>query len=55
MSNLQREIDALSQAANDVLALTQEQRAELDARAARYRQNPSDVIPGSKSGQTCSS
>jgi len=58
MSNLQQEIGALSQAEKmelldmlwesieaDVPALTEEQRAELDYRVARYRQNPSDVIP----------
>jgi putative addiction module component (TIGR02574 family) len=29
----------------DVPVLTAEQRAELDYRVARYRQNPSEVIP----------
>ena len=29
----------------DAIALTDEQRAELDYRIARHEQNPSDVIP----------
>jgi putative addiction module component (TIGR02574 family) len=29
----------------EALSLTDEQRAELDARIARHEQNPSDVIP----------
>ena len=29
----------------DIPALTDEQGAELDDRVARYRQNPSDVVP----------
>lgn len=58
MSNLQNEIGNLSAAEKfelldtlwesieaDVPALTDEQRAELDYRVARYTQNPSDVIP----------
>lgn len=58
MSNLQQEIGALSQAEKldlldmlwesieaDIPALTDEQRAELDYRVARYKQNPTDVIP----------
>ena len=58
MSNLQNEIGSLSVAEKfellDVLwesleadtpALTDEQRAELDDRTARYERNPSDVIP----------
>jgi putative addiction module component (TIGR02574 family) len=57
MSNLQNEIGSLSAAEKfellDVLwesleadtpALTDEQRAELDYRVAKYEQNPSDVI-----------
>jgi putative addiction module component (TIGR02574 family) len=57
MSNLQNEIGSLSAAEKfellDVLwesleadppALTEDQRAELDHRVARYQQNPSDVI-----------
>jgi putative addiction module component (TIGR02574 family) len=57
MSNLQNEIRSLSAAEKfellDVLweslegeaaALTDAQRIELDDRAARYQQNPSDVI-----------
>jgi putative addiction module component (TIGR02574 family) len=57
MSNLQNEIASLSAAEKfellDVLreslemeapALTEEQRAELDHRVARYRENPSDVV-----------
>ena len=57
MSNLQHEIGSLSTAEKfelpDVLwesleadapSLTDEQRAELDHRAARYERNPSDVI-----------
>ena len=30
---------------SDALALTDEQRAELDYRVAKYEKNPSDVIP----------
>jgi putative addiction module component (TIGR02574 family) len=58
MSNLQNEIGSLSAAEKfellDVLwesleadapAPTDEQRAELDYRVAKYEQNPSDVIP----------
>ena len=58
MSILQEEIGSLSAAEKfelldvlwesfeaDVPALTNEQRAELDHRVARYAQNPSDVIP----------
>ena len=58
MSNLQNEIGALSAAEKfelldvlwesleaESLPLTNEQRAELDYRAARYRENPADVIP----------
>jgi putative addiction module component (TIGR02574 family) len=58
MSNLQHEIGALSQAEKldlldilwesieaDIPALTDEQRAELDYRVARYKQNPADVVP----------
>jgi putative addiction module component (TIGR02574 family) len=58
MSNLQNQIGSLSAAEKfellDVLwesleadtpALTDEQRAELDYRVARYERNPSDVIP----------
>jgi len=58
MNNLQQEIGALSQAEKldlldmlwesieaDIPALTDEQRAELDYRVARYKQNPADVIP----------
>ncbi len=58
MSNLHNEIGGLSAAEKlellDVLwesleadapALTDEQRAELDYRVAKYEQNPSDVIP----------
>jgi putative addiction module component (TIGR02574 family) len=58
MSNLQNEIGSLSAAEKlelldvlwesleaDVPALTDEQRAELDYRVAKYEQNPSDVIP----------
>ena len=58
MSNLQNEIGSLSAAekfelldvlweslAVDALALTDEQRAELDDRVAKYEENPSDVIP----------
>lgn len=57
-SNLQNEIRSLSAAEKvelidalwesleaDVPALTDEQRAELDHRVARYQNNPSDVIP----------
>ena len=57
MSNLQHEIGSLSAAEKfellDVLwesleadppALTEDQRAELDYRVAKYEQNPSDVI-----------
>ena len=57
-SNLQNEIRSLSAAEKvelidalwesleaDVPALTDEQRAELDDRVARYQDNPSDVIP----------
>lgn len=57
-SNLQNEIGRLSAAEKvelidalwesleaDVPALTDEQRAELDDRVARYQSNPSDVIP----------
>jgi putative addiction module component (TIGR02574 family) len=57
-SNLQNEIGRLSTAEKvelidalweslegDVPALTDEQRAELDYRVARYQGNPSDVIP----------
>jgi putative addiction module component (TIGR02574 family) len=57
MSNLHNEIGSLSAAEKfdllDVLwesleadtpALTDEQRVELDYRAAKYEQNPSDVI-----------
>ena len=57
-SNLQNEIGSLSAAEKvelidalwesleaDVPALTDEQRAELDYRGARYQSNPSDVIP----------
>ena len=58
MSNLQSEISNLSAAEKfelldvlwesleaDELVLTEEQRAELDYRLARYEQSPSDVIP----------
>jgi putative addiction module component (TIGR02574 family) len=58
MSNLQSEIGSLSAAEkfelldllwesleSDALALTDEQRAELDHRVAKYEKNPSDVIP----------
>ena len=58
MSNLHQEIGALSAAEKldlldalwesieaDVPALTDEQRAELDYRVARYNQNPADVVP----------
>ena len=58
MSNLHNEIGGLSAAEKlellDVLwesleadapALTDEQRAELNYRVAKYEQNPSDVIP----------
>jgi putative addiction module component (TIGR02574 family) len=58
MSNLQNQIGSLSAAEKfellDVLwesleadtpVLTDEQRAELDYRVARYERNPSDVIP----------
>ncbi len=57
MSNLHIEIGSLSAAEKlelldvlwesleaEPLALTDEQRAELDYRAAKYEQNPSDVI-----------
>jgi putative addiction module component (TIGR02574 family) len=57
MSNLQNEIGSLSAAEKfelldalwesieaDPPALTEDQRAELDHRIARYQQNPSDVI-----------
>jgi len=57
MSNLQDRIENLSAAEKfelldvlwesleaDAQALTNEQRAELDSRVARYHQNPSDVI-----------
>jgi putative addiction module component (TIGR02574 family) len=57
MSNLQNEIGSLSAAEKfelldtlwesleaDPPALTEDQRAELDYRVARYEQNPSDVI-----------
>jgi putative addiction module component (TIGR02574 family) len=57
-SNLQNEIGSLSPAEKielidalwesleaDVPALTDEQRAEMDYRVARYQSNPSDVIP----------
>jgi len=58
MSNLQNEIGSLSVAEKfellDALwvsleaespSLTDEQRAELDYRVAKYEQNPADVIP----------
>jgi putative addiction module component (TIGR02574 family) len=58
MSNLQNEIGSLSAAEkfelldvlwesleSDALALTDEQRAELDYRVAKHEENPSDVIP----------
>jgi len=58
MSNLQNEIGSLSAAEkfelldvlwesleSDALALTDEQRAELDYRVAKYEENTSDVIP----------
>jgi putative addiction module component (TIGR02574 family) len=58
MSNLHNEIVSLSAAEKfelldalwesleaDVPTLTDEQRAELDYRVARYERNPSDVIP----------
>ncbi len=58
MSNLQNQIGNLSAAEKlelldvlwasleaDATLLTNEQRAELDSRAAYYEQNPSDVIP----------
>ena len=32
----------------DALSLTEAQRAELDARIARHKKNPSDVIPWEK-------
>jgi len=32
-------------AESDIPLLTEEQRAELNSRVDRYRQNPSDVIP----------
>ena len=57
MSNLHNEIGGLSRAEKfelldvlwesleaDVPALTDEQRAELDYRVAKYERNPSDVI-----------
>jgi putative addiction module component (TIGR02574 family) len=57
MSNLHNEIGSLSAAEKlelldvlwesleaETLALTDEQRAELDYRAAKYEQNPSDVM-----------
>lgn len=58
MSNLQNEIGSLSATEKfelldvlweslevDARALTDEQRAELDYRVAKYEENPSDVIP----------
>lgn len=58
MSNLHNEIGSLSAAEKfelldalwesleaDAPALTDEQRAELDYRLAKYARNPSDVIP----------
>ena len=58
MSNLHNEIGSLSAAEKfelldalwesleaDVPALTDEQRAELDYRVAKYEQNPSDAVP----------
>ena len=58
MSNLHNEIGSLSAAEKfelldtlwesleaDVAALTEEQRAELDYRVAKYEQNSSDVVP----------
>ena len=58
MSNIQTEIGNLSAAGKfelldtlwesieaDIPVLTDEQRAELDYRVARYERNPSDVIP----------
>ena len=58
MSNLQSEIGSLSAAEkfelldvlwesleSEALALTDEQRVELDYRVAKYEENPSDVIP----------
>ena len=58
MSNLQNEVGSLSTAEkfelldavwesleSDAFALTDEQRAELDYRVAKYEENPSDVIP----------
>jgi putative addiction module component (TIGR02574 family) len=58
MSNLQNEISSLSAAEkfdlldavwesleNDPLPLSKEQRAELDYRVTRYRENPADVTP----------
>ncbi|MGA2904021.1 MAG: addiction module protein [Candidatus Korobacteraceae bacterium] len=58
MSDLRTQIEGLSAAEKaelldvvwesleaDALALSDEQRAELDHRIARHEQNPSDVIP----------
>ncbi|HLI64033.1 MAG TPA: addiction module protein [Terriglobales bacterium] len=58
MSDLRHQIESLSTAEKvelldavwesleaDALSLSDEQRAELDARIARHEQNPSDVIP----------
>ncbi len=58
MSHLQKEIGSLSAAEKfelldvlwesleaDLPPLTNEQKAELDDRVARYQQNPADVIP----------
>jgi putative addiction module component (TIGR02574 family) len=58
MSDLRNHIDSLSTAQKtelldavwesleaDALSLTDAQRAELDHRMARHKQNPSDVIP----------
>ena len=67
MSDLQHEIENLSASEKaelpdvvweslkaDSLSLTDAQRAELDRRIERHEQNPSDVIPGSKSGRPVS-
>jgi putative addiction module component (TIGR02574 family) len=37
--------DCMSNLQNEIPALTDEQRAELDHRLAKYERNPSDVIP----------
>jgi len=66
MSDLRNQINSLSAAEKaelldtvwesleaDAALLTDAQRAELDYRIARHEQNPTDVMPGNKSGRGC--